>query len=465
VVNYKVSGGLSQEQLEQLNEKALEILETMGMEIESEKTLTFLEGKPGFIIDKHRVRMERKLLESCIEHSRSSNKQWRPKKDEWNVEILSGYPTHYVDWHDNQMKPVLQSNLVEMSKLVDVLYDRGVRGSAPGVPQDLDCSIRGVRGYKMGAQLCRCGGSVPATTLEDVDWIYRMTELTGRGFGLGVYVINPLKADGTTFDQLLQLKGKKFGVGVGCMPMMGISAPINILGAFVIAVASVLGSYAIVKELTDAEHINVECRVWPVNMRNLDIVYGLPQMVLSDFISTQVRQFYGWEEGNGCDSFHSSAIMPDQQASAQRAAYAMAQALNGRRTFRFGGLLGVDMVFSPQQLLLDLEILRYTKYVADGFEFSEKAFSMDVIKNVGPSGSFLLEEETLEDYKKVSWDSDLWLAESLSSWQNNSPKSIMEKAGDEIDELIKNHDYHLPEDLNRDLEKLCSEAEKHILSL
>jgi trimethylamine:corrinoid methyltransferase-like protein len=115
------------------------------------------------------------------------------------------------------------------------------------------------------------------------------------------------------------------------------------------------------------------------------------------------------------------------------------------------------------QLLLDIEMVRYFKHVVEGFEFSEDAFCMDAIAEVGPSGSFLSHPTTLFNHQSVLWDSHLWTTDSVGTWQANGAPTFLDKAKAEIEALIKKHDYHLPDNEARELDKLCKEAEAVLL--
>ena len=461
-VTYSVAGGLTDDQLVTLHERAMEVLTTVGMEVGNPGLLAHLAGRPGFRADGTRVRFARELLEECVQESRALGGSWLEEPPDWSVTVLSGYPTHVCDWGPGGVRPVTERDAVELTKLVDVLHDQGVCGSTPVVPQDVPPQVRDIRCFRIGAEHCREGGVINLSSLDSAEWLYRMAEVLGHGRGLAVFVVSPLRAEGVTFDALYRFRESLQSVGVGSMPMMALSAPVHVIGAFVISVASVWGAWAIARELTGKRYFGVECRIWPVSMRSVDVVYGTPEMVFSDLVSTQLRAFYGWR-GWECDGFHSSANLADQQAAAQRGAYGMAMALAGRREFRFGGLLGVDLVFSPVQLLLDVELVRYYRHVVEGFPFSEAAFCMDAIADVGPSGSFLGHDTTLDAFREVFWESSRFSTEPVGRWMMDGARSFRDRARDEIAALIAQHSFRLPEDQARQIRRLAEEAEKGLL--
>ena len=73
--------------------------------------------------------------------------------------------------------------------------------------------------------------------------------------------------------------------------------------------------------------------------------------------------------------FHTNAVEPDPHASAGRGMYAALMATMGATDFGYGGMLAVDKVFSAEQLLIDIEIIRYLEHFMKGFEFSEETLA------------------------------------------------------------------------------------------
>ena len=75
-VTYSVAGGLTDDQLVTLHERAMEVLTTVGMEVGNPGLLAHLAGRPGFRADGTRVRFARELLEECVQESRALGGSW-----------------------------------------------------------------------------------------------------------------------------------------------------------------------------------------------------------------------------------------------------------------------------------------------------------------------------------------------------------------------------------------------------
>jgi len=464
-IKYHIAGGMSRSQLDAMNEKVLETLEGIGMDVQNGNILEFVRNIPGFSVCGGNVRFSRGLIAECMQKQKAArikNPSVPPEDRPWRLRILTGYPFFLADYKTLTVKPFMESDVIRYTKLVDTLHPRGVTGSTPGAPQDIDPMIRDIRSYQIGEKYCRGGGEIGNISGPAVArWLYRLLELKGRPKGLGLFAVNPLKAEGATFDTLYEFRKELKYIMVACMPQMGVSSPVGILGTYVVALAAVWGSYALANALTGIEDMGFFCYAWPTHMKTMDIAYGTPEAAFSELVNRQLTEYYGWGE-NDSNCFHSSAPVPDIQAGYQRGAFGMMAALNGDRCFRFGGLLGTDLVFSPEMLLGDLEAMEYTKRVAEGIAFDEGAFMMEAIRETGASGTFLDHETTL-GYRGHLWDPRLFVHESTPTWAMGGAKTMLDRAHDEIEGLIESFDYRLDEDTERELDRICLLAEKDLL--
>ncbi len=71
------------------------------------------------------------------------------------------------------------------------------------------------------------------------------------------------------------------------------------------------------------------------------------------------------------------------------------------------GHLENAVTFSPQQLVIDNEIIRAVKRMLKPIEVNEETLSLDVIRSVGRS-SYLEEQSTLEHFREELFLSDLF---------------------------------------------------------
>ena len=450
--SFSRQSGPDDQQLDSLFQCVQRILQDTGMTI-SPQAADALRGKAGFRVIGGHVRISRELVRECVD--RAAAQPPDPKRAEWELELLSSYPIYHYDFRTLSLRPMDVNAVIELTRLTDSLLEQGVVGSTPGVPQDVPPGLRHLKCLLIGAQYSRFGPDVPVTSPETAQWMLPMLEITGTQPEFGVFILNPLRCEGNTLDTLIQYPGRFGRITVGSMPMMGLTAPVDFIGATLIGLAGAIGTLAVSMAFAPEAKYLLEPRVWPVDFKTLNILYGWPETELSTLLTYRFLHRYGLETG-GTKAFHTSAIFPDAQANGQRGACGMARALAGVRKFTFGGLLATDMVFSAHQLLFDLELMRYYKKMCQPIAFDPDR-AMAELAEVGASGSYLERDETLDHFQDI-WRSAIWNASSLGEYLQSNQKDMMEKTRACIEELISRHQYRLDETKDRALNALYQRA-------
>jgi trimethylamine--corrinoid protein Co-methyltransferase len=111
----------------------------------------------------------------------------------------------------------------------------------------------------------------------------------------------------------------------------------------------------------------------------------------------QMAHFYNVPSG-GYIGLTNSKIN-DAQAGFETGLSIMAGVLAGADMLNMGGLLDALKVFDFGKAVMDDEIALMLKRVKRGFEFSEENLALDVIANVGPGGTFMIEKHTMQRMK------------------------------------------------------------------
>jgi len=104
-----------------------------------------------------------------------------------------------------------------------------------------------------------------------------------------------------------------------------------------------------------------------------------------------------------------------------------------------------------EQLVIDDEIINYTKRMIEGITVNDETIAADLIMKVGPGGSFLAEPHTLLHFKEELWDAKL--AQRFSSheeWENKGGLTIRQKAHQIAKQTLSSHK---PEPLDKGVEK------------
>jgi trimethylamine--corrinoid protein Co-methyltransferase len=66
------------------------------------------------------------------------------------------------------------------------------------------------------------------------------------------------------------------------------------------------------------------------------------------------------------------------------------------------GMIESGITFDYGQLVMDCEIARMIKHAVQGFEVDDDSLALDVIKEIGPGGHFLMHEHTFDRMRDQS---------------------------------------------------------------
>lgn len=143
--------------------------------------------------------------------------------DEEALILSPGYPgcSYIVDLETDQIEPLTTERLIEATKLVDSLYEWGVRGGATGAPVDVSPKLRRVAQCMVGYERSCSARPAPFERYEEAIYIKKMAEVMGHGLGIDIYVISPLRLGGISVDRAIPFleEGDCDWVSVSSMPL------------------------------------------------------------------------------------------------------------------------------------------------------------------------------------------------------------------------------------------------------
>jgi len=457
-VTHFMGGGLTQQQLDAIHRTALRVLREVGVAVELPEVRRRIAGERGVSIDETRVRLAPDLVEEHVEGYRSEHAGAPGPADEFTIDVLTGFAFRVLDPAADELRPMNTDDCVAGARLVDALHEEGVRGGTPGLPQDVPLPLREILAYKIGCENSRTAAHVGVTSMRGAEIIYEMSQVVDKPFDLPVFVLSPLRVAGESISMAVEFLDRGWNVraSVHGMPLLGLTTPLMLPAAFADHVATVLGAYVIFQLMGIGDGLTYHFDVYPFDMKFGTIAYGTPQHILSHLIGAQVNRYYG-ASTRSCKAFHTNAGFPDAHSISQRASFATVAALNGARNFTFGGMLGIDKTFSAEQLLVDVEIVRYLEHLVRGYEFGDEETWYDTIREGGPGGDFLTHPTTLNGFRDL-WVSDLFENRSPEQWEAAGKTMLKDRVLARLEELRDSYDFDLGDDVRRELDRIYEAA-------
>ncbi|MFH1613461.1 MAG: trimethylamine methyltransferase family protein [Planctomycetota bacterium] len=460
---YKLTGGLTDKDMEIFHERVLHTIEKIGAKISS-KLAESLAGRKNFSVSGNKTTISAAVVEDYLARVRQRPVPDSSLSSAYSIVAPGALPFYLEDVETSQLRPLLTADAVSCCKLIDGLSEYGLKGQAAGMPQDIPIPLRMIASCKIGLENCRTAGAVGVTSLAEAQIMDDMLDAVGKsGRTVNVFVLNPLRVEGNEVDIALNFieKNPSVNIYVHSMPIQGLSVPVHLAGAFVEAAAAVIAGATIFDQLTQGDVTFDISTVFQLDMKTGAIVYGTPQFLLSMLIGKGINEFYGIHNPH-FRSLTCNMAACDAQSTSLRSMQTVYGALSDFTEFCYGGLLAVDKVFSPLQLLVDVEIVKYAESVANGFGFESQHLSFDAINEIGTDGDYLTHPTTLADYRQIGWNTILFGGESLEQYTKD-PRQLRKKARALIDEKIKNHDFSLPDEIQKELDSIYKRACKVLM--
>jgi len=158
------------------------------------------------------------------------------------------------------------------------------------------------------------------------------------------------------------------------------------------------------------------------------------------------------------------AKLLDAQAGAEKAATLVLGALAGADLFGHAGICGTDHGASLEWLVADDELMSYVKRIVRGLAVDDDRLAVDVVRSVGPRGSFLAEEHTLRHYRQEMWIPDAtWTRDPWATWEAAGRRTMGERVSDRVQEILAAHYVEPIEDaLLREMDRIVQAAAREL---
>jgi trimethylamine---corrinoid protein Co-methyltransferase len=456
---------LKEDEVTRIHQGALRILAEMGMEIKNQYLLDILAAS-GLPVDaeEQRVRFPSPWVESWIADC---------ERIDWD-NIVPGitasagvYFSRYHDPDTRQLLPWTEPRLVRYFSLARQLGNIGsatLLGNRLEGNGNLEPLYERYYAWKLGANE---GGSIlhdelcPALLeMYEVAADHRMAAVD-EIFHATVYLVPALRLGAHEAYQVAYFleRGLRVGIG-GSMMSMGANAPVTLAGAVTLNLAEQIALGILRWAFYGDQHLSISTSIAPMDMRTLIRPFGRPESPLANLMTAQLARFYG--AGFSGHAALTDAKLPGAEAGYQKAFSALPTLMAGGSLWMDAGLLAIDEVCSPIQMVLDNEFLGALKHFSQEYTIDDETIGMETILQVGPGGIYAAETHTVKHFRKELWQPALWSREMLAVWLEKGAKPDVDKAA-EMALSLPVQRVQFSEAFDRDLMGVIEAAQKLLL--
>jgi len=466
---------LSEDERHRVHEESLDILKTTGVRIETDIGRQILKDAGALIDEDNKiVKFPKRLVESSLKQITREFilSARRPGHDlimnKGNSTLcLDGNGTMVLDYKTCERRLATYADWENVTRLSDALDEIGVFWCQVE-PGDRVGDIGGTVDY-----LCRVFRNFSKHIQEGIDkvdeapWyleilqtIFGSREEIKKNHPVSWLLCpqSPLSIDKTFTDAYLTTKGWNIPVGIMPMPLMGSSAPGNMISTIIQGNCEVLSMICLLQANEPGLPIIYAPALAVMNPRTATPGYASMEFSIMDSAATEMARYYGMP--SEISPGGSDAHVVNIQEAYENAAMNIPTILSCPDIVVGPGMLDGSMVSSLEKLVIDTEIFRLGRHAQRGVNTNDKMWLTDLIKKTGPGGTYLLEESTVKAVRSDDWYiSDLGSHETYESWREKGKKDVLEEAHEKVNEILKNHEpLPLGDDVEQELDKICKRA-------
>lgn len=456
----------SESDLSSIHEAAVRILTEQGIQV-LHKGARDMAEKRGFRVVGDRVHPDIRQIEEFVERTKIHGRGMAGSAPQPEPELRLGthaYQTHYHLIDTDEIVPYTTELLIEATKFADTMHEYGVSSGAPGTPWDVPGDLRQLAQYKIGAIYSRRGRTpVGIYNARMMPYVMEMAEALGHPVrSFEIYMVSPLMLGSEYMDILLSKNKPVQRVGVSNMPTVGGTAPIYVADALALAVAEVIGGAMIVEAISGID-VGWSIRICCIDLRTMALSFGAPEEVLFQLAISEINAYYhGQEPGPPWFILHTQAKLPGIQAAAERMCQLMFGALFGLRGFGGGGTLSLDEIFSPEQLVIDVEMVGHVSRIIKGIDPTCEPSRAVAEVAAGREGGFWGLDSTAAHFRDVYWVARLFERRSLLPWQAAGRPDLRQRAKEIVREQFPKYDYEVEPDVRTTVERVYERAAREL---
>lgn len=418
----RLSGNLIQvldpSEMDRIHFGALRILREMGMEIQNLRLLTALAdfGLP-VNFETNRVLfptpvIEQFLVEAEPYHWESAEPWVGGSAGVYHGRFHNPETYELVEWSEEAL-----AYYFSLAKSLPCLSGASMLGSRIPVPAPLEPLYERYYCWKYGATE---GSSIYLD--ESCPYLFELYQARASllqqplqsVFKATVYLVPALKLGQHEAYQVDYFRERGLRVGIGDMYAMGANAPVTLAGAVTLNLAEQLALRVLDWAWFGKHELSLGGSLSVMDMRTMIYPYGRPEMALANMMLAQLaRRYRARFSGHAALT---DAKLPSAEAGYQKALTGIPTLLACGNLWIDAGLLSIDEVCSPVQLILDNEFISALQHMVKPFAADDEAIGIETILAAGPSGQYLDKDHTVRYFRSEHWQPKLWSREMLAPW-------------------------------------------------
>jgi len=458
---------INQASLDTIHAYSLELLRDTGIRFPSQKALAIFK-KHGFRVDGSMVYFEEKDIQKALKTVPSAftiearNPSRNIRIGETNYVMAPGYgPPFIIEPSGEKRNATLADvetfcKLVQTSKYID--FNSAIVVQPAEVP----------------AETAHLDMLLPTLTLTDKPIMgssaseaaardsLKLAEMIWGSLDRPVMIslidsLSPLQYAPESVEALMVFAAAGQPLIIHSACTLGSTGPITIAGSLVISNATTLAGICLAQLINPGTPLVYGLGGNPMDMRTGGYVNATPEDAKHVAIVPAMGRYYNMpcrSHGTLTESF-----CLDYQAGMESAVMLTAAALSGVHvSLHACGTFGSMLAMSFEKFIADEDLCGAVKKLIKPVEFTQETFAMDLIKQLGTSGNYLMEDHTVTRCRDEFFIPDLSNRTIHDKWLAMEPRDITARARGLLAKRLA--EYEKPE-MDPKLEKKLIQYVKH----
>jgi trimethylamine---corrinoid protein Co-methyltransferase len=247
-------------------------------------------------------------------------------------------------------------------------------------------------------------------------------------------VVSPLTMDHLSTEAVMYFSEQGLPVYPTIVPNAGLTSPMSLAGTLAQGNAEFLAAATLMQMVREGTPLIYATLPTVADMRTGAYASGGIECGMLHMAHAQMAHFYNVPCGGYIGLTNSK--VNDAQSGYETGLSTMAGVLAGMDMMNMGGLIEALKTFDFAKAVIDDEIAQMLKRMKRGLEFSEENLAVDIIKKIGPGGSFIVEPHTMKRMKTAGLLTKLSNRDSRTQWEKKGAHDIHDQAMVRVREIL-----------------------------
>ena len=270
----------------------------------------------------------------------------------------------------------------------------------------------------------------------------------------------PFGHDMSALDGAMEGARRNFPVWISSGPITGAASPVTLAGTMALVNAEVLSSIVVLQLVNPGVPVLYGSFARMMDLKTTQVSLSSPEWCLMRAATADLARLYGLPSFGG--SVINASKTLDIQAGYEKGTTLLMMGLAGLN-LPSGMLLDCQNSFSPEDLVINNEVVSYVKWVLRGMEVNDESLAFDVMREIGPGGMFFRSKHTLKHYKTELWVPDLSDRWGWDDWVKAGRKDMVQRAHERVEEILASPvPAPLSEKASAEMDRILASAEERL---